>query len=97
MNFTYIDIVIAYDNQDTVIQIITWNSKDILQFTKMAYLHKENNNCFNSPIFLFINIISTAKTSQSFLKVLNISNVQVNTKRKTKNMNDLIWNKIWVW
>ena len=66
MNFTYIDIVIAYDNQDAVIQIITWNSKDILQFTKMAYLHKENNNCFNPPIFLFINIIST---SQNFSKV----------------------------
>ena len=84
MSFTYIDIVIAYDNQDMVIQIITWNSKDIFQFTKLSYLHKENNNCFNPPIFLFINIISTAKTSNMivFLKVLNISNVQVNSLNK---------------
>ena len=46
----------------------------------MSCLHKENNNCFNPPRFLFI-IIYTAKTSNmiAFLKVLNISNVQVHT------------------
>ena len=80
MSFIYIDIVIAYDNQDAVIQIITGNSKYIFQYTKMSCLHKENNNCFNPPRFLFINIY-TAKTSNmiAFLKVLNISNVQVHT------------------